>query len=72
MSTIAIESGIRKIDARTAYPDVRYIYDFQICSEYEELGAALECINRCGYDLISVTQDQRGYYTVFFRRHPWE
>lgn len=26
-------------------------------------------INRSGYELVSVTQDPYGVYTVFFRRH---
>ena len=45
-----------------------FIYDFQICSEYEELKKTLDHINRHGYDLISVTQDSRDFFTVFFRR----
>ena len=45
-----------------------FIYDFQLCAEYEELAKTLDYINRHGYDLITVTQDYRGFYTVFFRR----
>lgn len=45
-----------------------FIYDFQICAEYEELKETLDYINRHGYDLITVTQDARGFFTVFFRR----
>lgn len=35
---------------------------------YEELKITMDSINRHGYDLIAVTQDHRGFYTVFFRR----
>lgn len=45
-----------------------FIYDFELCADYEELKAVMEYINYHGYDLISVTQDGRGFYTVFFRR----
>lgn len=45
-----------------------FIYDFRICAEYEELKETLDYINRHGYDLITVTQDNRGFFTVFFRR----
>lgn len=45
-----------------------FIYDFELCADYEELKATIESINYHGYDLIAVTQDQRGFYTVFFRR----
>ena len=45
-----------------------FIYDFELCADYEELKATMESINYHGYDLISVTQDHRGFYTVFFRR----
>lgn len=48
------------------------VYDFEICAEYEELKLTLHTINTCGYDLISVTQDVRGFYTVFFRRPSYE
>lgn len=44
------------------------LYDFELCADYEELKATLKAINHCGYDLICVTQDHRGFYTVFFRR----
>lgn len=48
------------------------VYDFEICAEYEELKLTLHTINTCGYDLISVTQDARGFYTVFFRLPSYE
>lgn len=46
----------------------RNLYDFEICADYEELKATISAINHCGYQLISVTQDSRDFYTVFFRR----
>lgn len=50
------------------FPVLRFIYDFELCADYEELKAVMENINYHGYDLVSVTQDARGFYTVFFRR----
>lgn len=44
------------------------LYDFEICADFEELKATKQSINYNCYDLISVTQDHRGFYTVFFRR----
>lgn len=46
----------------------RNLYDFEICADYEELKATLSVINRSGYHLVTVTQDHRDFYTVFFRR----
>lgn len=46
----------------------RSLYDFEICADYDELKATLEEINHCGYQLVSVTQDHRDFYTVFFRK----
>lgn len=46
----------------------RFIYDFELCADFDELKATMKAINHCGYDLISATQDYRGFYTVFFRR----
>ena len=45
-----------------------FVYDFQFCAECEKLKETLDYINRHGYDLITVTQDRQGVYTVFFRR----
>ena len=47
---------------------VSYIFDFEICADYEEVKNVLGYINRCGYDLVSVTQDSRDFFTLFFRR----
>lgn len=45
-----------------------FIYDFEFAADRAELIAVMDRINRHGYDLISVTQDIGGVYTVFFRR----
>ena len=45
-----------------------FVYDFEICADFDELKATMQSINYNGYDLISVTQDHRGFYTLFFRR----
>ena len=47
---------------------LKRIYDFELCAEYEELESSLHSINHLGYDLIGATQDDRGVYTLFFRR----
>ena len=44
------------------------VYDFQLCADAEELKQTIGHINDHGLDLISVTQDASGVYTVFFRR----
>lgn len=44
------------------------VYDFQLCADVEELKRTIEYINASGLNLISVTQDFNGVYTVFFRR----
>ena len=61
-------SNPRKVVVGPNFLSSWFIYDFQICSEYEELKQTMDHINRHGYDLVSVTQDSRGYFTVFFRR----
>lgn len=45
-----------------------FIYDFELCADREELKQTMAEINRHGYDLISVTQDLAGMYTVSFKR----
>lgn len=45
-----------------------FVYDFELCADREELKQTMAEINRHGYDLISVTQDLAGMYTVFFKR----
>lgn len=45
-----------------------FVYDFQLCADVKELTKTLKYINHHGYDLISVTQDATGVYTVFFKR----
>lgn len=44
------------------------VYDFEMCADYDELKATLRAINHLEYELIGVTQDTRGIYTLFFRR----
>lgn len=45
-----------------------FVYDYEVCDGSHELNRVMENINRHGYDLVSVTQDLTGVYTVFFRR----
>ncbi len=45
-----------------------FVYDYEVCDGRRELEKVMETINRHGYDLVSVTQDLTGVYTVFFRR----
>lgn len=46
----------------------RFLYDFELCADLQELKQTLNDINRLAYELISVTQDGGGVYTVFFKR----
>lgn len=46
----------------------RWYYDFDRAANIETLKSMILFINRRGYTLISVTQDKKGIYTVFFRR----
>lgn len=45
-----------------------FIYDYEFCEGRQELARVMKHINHHGYDLVSVTQDPNGTYTVFFRR----
>lgn len=45
-----------------------WVYDFELCPDVSALKQALAKINHCGFDVVSVTQDASGTYTVFFRR----
>ena len=45
-----------------------FVYDYERCDGERELQKVMDTINRHGYDLVSVTQDLNGVYTVFFRR----
>ena len=49
-------------------PGIRFINDFELCSNMQELKVVMETINRNQYTLISVTQNTFDAYTVFFRR----
>lgn len=45
-----------------------FVYDYELCDGIRHLEKVMDTINRHGYDLVSVTQDLTGVYTVFFRR----
>ena len=49
-------------------PAIRYINDFERCTDLQQLRFVMENINRNQYQLISVTQDSEDVFTVFFRR----
>ena len=49
-------------------PGIRWIADFERCDDIAQLRNVMDEINRCQYQLISVTQDSSDIYTVFFRR----
>lgn len=59
-------------DRRNAIPQqmaaIAYIADFERCDDIRQLHVVMDEINRCQYQLISVTQDSNDIYTVFFRR----
>ena len=48
--------------------EILWICDFERCENIDDLHRVMETINRNQYQLISVTQDSRDIYTVFFRR----
>lgn len=48
--------------------DVKWVYDFDRVAGIDELKRMIFFINRHRYILISVTQNKKGVYTVFFRR----
>ena len=52
-------------------PAVSYVADFERCEDITQLQNVMEIINRNGYQLVSVTQDSRDVFTVFFRRLVW-
>lgn len=66
------EGDKKSVVAAPNFPVLRFIYDFELCADYEELKDVMENINYHGYDLVSVTQDTRGFYTVFFLRPSYE
>lgn len=49
-------------------PAVSYIADYERCDNVEQMEAVLTIINRNGYQLVSVTQDSKDNFYVFFRR----
>lgn len=46
----------------------KHAVDFERCDDIVQLHNVMDEINRCHYQLISVTQDSNDIYTVFFRR----
>lgn len=48
----------------------RLCYDYLIADDLVDLACMLHTINASGYQLVSVTQDPIGVYTIFFGR--WE
>lgn len=44
------------------------LYDYQICESEEHLSQIIDEINFRRYQIISVTQDPAGRYTVIFLR----
>lgn len=46
----------------------QWIVDFERCDDMQQLHFIMDEINRCQYQLISITQDSEDVYTVFFRR----
>ena len=59
-------------DRRNAIPQqmaaIAYIADFERCENMEQLHVVMDVINRNHYQLVSVTQDRKDIFTVFFRR----
>lgn len=47
---------------------IKWVYDFDRVTDVDELKRMISFINRHRYVLVSVTQDKKGVYTVFFRR----
>lgn len=45
-----------------------FVYDYETAANQTELQKVMQYINYHGYDLVSVTQDVAGIYTLFFRR----
>lgn len=53
------------------FPAVSYVADYERCEDIGQLQTIMETINRNGYQLVSVTQDSKDVFTVFFRRLVW-
>lgn len=47
---------------------VEWVTDYETCETIEQLETVMATINRNQYQLISVTQDSRDVFRVFFRR----
>ena len=63
---------MEKEDRSNAIPrqgmGIAWVVDFERCYDTQELRVVMDTINRCQYQLVSVTQDSEDIYTVFFRR----
>ena len=46
----------------------KHVVEVERCDDISQLHVVIDEINRCHYQLISVTQDSNDIYTVFFRR----
>ena len=62
------ERGRRKVVVGPNFLAHWFVYDYQTAGDQEELQKVMRYINYHGYDLISVTQNAAGIYTLFFRR----
>lgn len=62
------ERPIRPKNPEVVSHSPRYVVDYERCSTPQQLREIVEIINRYQYQLVSVTQDPNGIYTVFFRR----
>lgn len=49
-------------------PAGQWFADFERCDDISQLRNVMDKINRCHYQLVSVTQDRKDIFTVFFRR----
>lgn len=47
---------------------LKCVYDYDVCNGLNDLRQVLLYINTSGFDLVNVTQDGAGVYTVFYRR----
>lgn len=48
-------------------PAYKFLYDYELCVGGVELRETIQEINKCGYNLVCVSQNDE-VYTVFFRR----
>lgn len=48
-------------------PAYKFLYDYEVCVGDVELKETVQEINKCGFNLVCVSQSDE-VYTVFFRR----